>query len=464
MSVSVCGLVLMIIYTTIIIKHVRSKKNAIQRIKWDFLKVAIVIALFTNMGTVFGNVSFNVLSIRVYLFVALVDYFLGRKKISKKTFCWFSGLLIIVIMSFARLMISMNMPQVIPTATVMDEVFMGTATTAKASFSSINIVNFINLFVWVVSIMLSYKELNDRDHVEELMEFLHKSFYVFFVFVTIEFILNNLLSAREVRNVILSAMGVVDRAKVYYPQSRFGFYNFDGLYSEQSYISMMIVYYGIVYINGLRSNKERLFFVWSIIVLIMSSSTTGLYYLLIVVLVVVHLFLPNQERIMSGRTKKRMLLFLIFFIVIAASLIFARRDDITRVYSSMSLKLNAFMYGSALSSNSIINSGAIRNNANEIALKAFLAKPILGVGVGTTRAYGIWAGMLPSFGIMGVIAYFGFCNSVFHYRVKAKKGLTVSIIVLFYVILSVNFLYSMAMVPIMLLLSRNYMGEYNVSK
>ena len=201
-------------------------------------------------------------------------------------------------------MISMNMPQVIPTATVMDEVFMGTATTAKASFSSINIVNFINLFVWVVSIMLSYKELNDRDHVEELMEFLHKSFYVFFVFVTIEFILNNLLSAREVRNVILSAMGVVDRAKVYYPQSRFGFYNFDGLYSEQSYISMMIVYYGIVYINGLRSNKERLFFVWSIIVLIMSSSTTGLYYLLIVVLCIVHLILAKPRENHEWKNEK----------------------------------------------------------------------------------------------------------------------------------------------------------------
>ena len=33
-------------------KTCKIKKNAVQRIKWDFLKVAIVIALFTNMGTV----------------------------------------------------------------------------------------------------------------------------------------------------------------------------------------------------------------------------------------------------------------------------------------------------------------------------------------------------------------------------------------------------------------------------
>ncbi len=462
---SIMGLVLIILYIAITIKNILARNDSFSRIKWDYFKIAIAIPLFTNIGTVIGNISFSSFSIMAYFIVAILEFILQKKRgIKRDIFFWLSILSFILFLGLIRLSLSDNMPNIIPRTTVMDDVFGGGASVSRATFSKMNITTYIEMLIWSLSLCLSYGELRNREKTHELMGFIQKCFFIFFIIVTLEFILNNLFNARNVRDLVLDIMGVVDRSKIYYPQSRFGFYNFDGLYSEQSYISMMLVYYGIVYINGLTTAKERLFFVWSILVLVMSTSTTGYYYFILVILVILHMILPNRVKTMSTKARRRLLVFLSLFIIVSASAMLTNAEALNRVYSSLALKLSAFIYGSAPTSNTVINSGAIRNYANRIALQAFLNKPLLGVGIGTTRAYGIWAGMLPCFGILGVIAYFAFCNSIFRFSFKNKISLAISIIVLFYVILSVNFLYSMAMVPFLMLLSRNYVGEYNVSK
>ena len=112
-------------------------------------------------------------------------------------------------------------------------------------------------------------------------------------------------------------------------------------------------------------------------------------------------------------------------------------------------KMSAFIHGGKFDvSQKALNSASIRNFANFIAIRAFLKSPILGVGLGTTRGYGVIPGMLVNFGILGLITYILFLKRVFHFTLKNKKILLVIILIYLGSILSVWYSYYFAFIPL----------------
>lgn len=118
------------------------------------------------------------------------------------------------------------------------------------------------------------------------------------------------------------------------------------------------------------------------------------------------------------------------------------------------LKVTALFNG-GLSSNPVIASGATRNFANNIAMQAFWESPLLGVGVGTTRGYGICAGLLANFGILGIVALVAFLNSIVGFSIKNRKILLIVLLIYFSIVLTVWYVYMLAFIPIYLIFSEN---------
>ena len=124
-------------------------------------------------------------------------------------------------------------------------------------------------------------------------------------------------------------------------------------------------------------------------------------------------------------------------------------------------KLLAAFYGGSTGSSisATFASGAIRNYGNSVALQAFQKSPILGVGIGTTRGYGIWTGLLATFGISGIAAFLYFIDKVVDFKLKGKITLFIIICVYFSIVLSVWYAYMPALIPIYLVFSK-HTGQY----
>jgi hypothetical protein len=81
--------------------------------------------------------------------------------------------------------------------------------------------------------------------------------------------------------------------------------------------------------------------------------------------------------------------------------------------------------------------------------------PLLGVGVGTTRGYGIIIGVLVTFGICGIAAYLNFWNSALKFTLKDRLPLLLIVLAYSSSVLSVWYVYYFAFIPVFAVFSRN---------
>lgn len=87
-------------------------------------------------------------------------------------------------------------------------------------------------------------------------------------------------------------------------------------------------------------------------------------------------------------------------------------------------------------------------------MNAFRQSPILGVGIGTTRGYGILSGLLANFGVLGVAALLYFVHKVVSFCLKGKWILFIILMVYISIILSVWYVYMPALIPVYLAFSK----------
>ena len=127
-----------------------------------------------------------------------------------------------------------------------------------------NWIAFRDLILFAIVLLMYKKELSDAKIVYNLLESIRKVFHVFIILATIEFILNNIVSPTLVRDFVISIMGTMDKAKTYYPEARFGYYGITVFFAEQSYVSVLLIYYAIVWKNGIEHNIDLLFYIMSI--------------------------------------------------------------------------------------------------------------------------------------------------------------------------------------------------------
>lgn len=444
---SIAGIAVIIIYVCALLYSIASKK--MKKFKYLAFKVMIAGTMFVNVGVAIFNKSFVFLFEILYFFTII----LGEYRVKKDAVVAALISIVCVLISYAHLVIGVDLPLVIPMSERMDDAYyVGMNILQEAKFSGYNCSQFLYYAIFIVSVLFSLEYIkNSRD---DILNFVKKSFYVFFVIWTIEFILNNIVSAELVRDIVYSFFGGATDEKTYYPQLRNGFYGFVGLFSEQSYIGIMIVYYSISYINGIETKGEFTWFLYSMIILLINGSTTGIMLVPFAAVILVMHYWANK-RITRQQTIRR-LLSLIALIGIIGVVIVSQRELFLVLITATKTKITAYLVGGSGYSTSNQRSAAIRALGNQIALSAFRKCPLFGVGIGTSRGYGILVGNLLCNGIIGMIAYFHFIKKAFCLKVKNTNIILLIIVLIYsYMLLLPWYVYYACFIPLYLCFQPN---------
>ena len=424
--------------------------NTLYRFQKYSLYWLIVGTIFVNIGVgIFGKSP--VFEFELLYIAGIVMTQRQLFKIKKKVLIAASVPLLCVGISFAHLISGINLPYVIPMTERMDDAYyVGLGVLSRAKFTSFNSMQFVYYIFFVLIVALSIPKLDSNDR-KELLLYIKKAFHVFFVFWCIEFVINNFYSPKFIRDIVYSVFNVVDEWGTYYPDFRNGYYGFDGLFTEQSYIGVMVIYYSIIYKNGLLSMKDCLWHIFSIGILIMNGSSTGQ------LLILFALFILLKQYVLPRNITKKRFNFLIALVgllicfCIVAIFYGIRTGLLNELYEALITKLMAYMEGGSGYSTANQRSAAIRALGNQIARSTFVQCPLFGVGIGTTRAYGVITGALTCSGILGMIAHLSFIKNAFSIKLR-KKNIVLLIIVFLYLYMTLMpwYIYYPTFIPLYL--------------
>ena len=450
--ISVLGSIIILIYLIALLMAVRL--NKLDKFRWDVFNAAIGISIFVNVGNCFRNYSFTEICTLLVIITAIISIPKNKLRyINIRVFYASVVLLVVILISFAYVSLrSSSMPYVLPMDVNMDKAYYGVQRARRAEITRYNYIALFDLIIFMLAVILNRDYLSDNQRINELLDNIKKIFHIFFVFASIEFIVNNFISPTVIRNFTLTLVGTMDKSKTFYPENRMGYYGVTGLFSEQSYISVLLIYYSIIWKTRIRDTKELIYYSLSTIVLLMSGCSTG------IMLIPLALFIFIKECIRKNSNTKLKIIetfFTIFIVSVSLYLVLFNSKYFTESIDQTLVKFNAFVKGGNYYSDNISASGATRNYANNIALNAFFKSPIFGVGIGGTRGYGVIVGLLATFGIAGILAFYNFLNSVF--RLTLKKNVILFIILLIYLssVLSVWYSYYIAFIPIYVLFSKD---------
>ena len=454
---SVLGLVMIISYIPLLIYSLVGNKA-----RWIALNVSIFVALFNNLGTVVSSITFSDYAMYMLLIICVIEVIKKKQfKISKKYVFASIFLLTVVGIGIIYLISPLQKPLVLLMQTNMDKAYAGLGYVEEARFTYANLYAIIRFITFIGVLVLCSDFLQQEQYVERLMHNIYIAYIIFFGFATIEFLINNFVSSTIIRDFILNIIGDYDPDKTYYPRNRYGYYGFVCLYSEESYISMLLPFFGIVYQKGVNNFKEMLFFLWGSLVLLMSGCTTGLTILLFPILILARIVIKKIPRRRHPLNLLWIKISVITCCIAGIGIAIFQREQLTSIVSAVFQKVQTMIVGAQSVTSSEIMSADIRNYGNTVALNAFKVSPLFGVGIGTTRGYGMLTGFMATFGLLGIAAYLYFFYTLFGLNINKKKLLAAIYVGYLSTVLSVNFVYSFVMIPIFLLFSKQYNKENN---
>lgn len=447
---TIAGLAIIVFYTTGLLLN--TANHTLKKFKYHVFLAMLWVGMFVNIGYVvswFPALNFMYFLEILFLITSFILKAASNNMIIRMPQRMIVGVALFisaVAIAWMNLIVNPNVPDIIPYIISIDSVYEGINTAVPAYFGRSNIAHLI-FFVLFIAVCIEGREyFISESSCYRLLNIIKTMFHFMMIFWFVEFLFCNLISNNLWRGILFRIFGFVE-GKTYWGIKRYGIYGFAGLFTEQSYISIMFVYYAILYTIGIKGKKEVAFYYISLALLILNGSTTGIMLLPFGILV---WFFPKTEKL----TKRQLLratiggLSLIF---IAAIIVKVLPDFTNKIFDITISKLGTYF---ALSDQLEISlSGSIRSFGNEVALSAFLSCPIFGVGLGTTRGYGIITGMLACFGIVGNLAFFFMIKQIFKVKYRKNKTIIIAAFVYFYLILTVNYLYSATLIPLYLVFS-----------
>ena len=234
-------------------------KNKLREYCWVVFCATIAISIFINVGSCTKHFSYSEIASMVCIITSVVVKTLQKREgffIRKSIF--FSALLLISILLIGlfNLAVNTNMPYVLGMSTNIDQAFRGNEFASKARISMSNLFALFDMILFMLLLICFRKELADHRKVMQLLNIIRAVFHIFMIVAVIEFAINNTTTPTYLRDAVYSITGAFDPAKTFYPQNRFGYVGITLLFSEQSYISLFLVYDAIVWVQGYGTTKN----------------------------------------------------------------------------------------------------------------------------------------------------------------------------------------------------------------
>lgn len=451
-----------LILTLYIIFILITKKKDSQ---FSLYKLAIIVSMFVNVGFVFKNktsMSYSTYCMYICVAIFLVNSILFRKNVmykSSKAMISTILLIFVVVLSYINLMNSTNLAAVVPFEICIDDVSNGLAYTSIPVFNKNNIGAFRDFVVFCLFCTFSAGYLTDKDKVEDLIRTIEKFYKIMFIFILIEFFVSNFVSSTMMRGLINQIFGLLDKTYEV-PPERYGLFNAYGLYVEPSYVAGTILgYYAIKYVNGIKDFKDLCYYILSVLILVISGSSTGILLISIAAFVFLHstLKLNRKTVIILGLS---LTIFPLIVMGAALTLNESNRQVFDEIYETTSSKVMAYIY----KDQSDKGSGYARMNGNRMCYEVLKTNPFVGVGLGSTRGFGLIPGMVATMGLLGIAAYIFFAKVNFNIYVHKKNIVLFSIyMVLLCYVFSIWYIYMPAIIGIFIGFNKEQDGVINAN-
>lgn len=414
--------------------------NNSKEYKFFLFKISIVISMFINLGYFFDlkiHLSYSKFIMYYYVLYSGVLLLLQKtclNKIKIKAIISSFVLSFIIICGLINLIYNRNLPMIAPWGTVIDEIAFGRAHLVYPKFSEINIAAFRDMVIFLIYCFMSIEYFYNKKYVNALIKNIKKYFNILFIIIIIEFVIDNVVKVNLARDFINYVFGIVDSTYTIAPM-RFGVYAAYGLFVEPSNVgAIMIVYYSIIYCIGFSDKIDIIYFALSFIIDIVSMSSTAFLVIPFGIFVGIKHYIKgnksNENEKYNRYYRKKiffkigiMLILLPIIMFILGSILNSNNKKINTIVEQTKFKISAYVNndrrdGSAFS----------RGYGNNLAYEIVRSNPIFGVGLNTTRAFGLIPGVLECIGILGVIAYIIFIK--YHLNLKVDKSNIVLLIII----------------------------------
>lgn len=456
--ISILGALILFCYALGLIFALSVKRTRQYKI-WVLI-IAIIISLFVNLGNFMLNFSFTEVCTVLCIIACIIDFLIHRSKylkVDRKSFLLLIFLIMIVVGGHINLSLNHNMPYVLAMNINMDKAYYGLVSPVKATYGAYNRIAFFDLLLFAICLLLYRRELRNPEESSFILNTIRKAYHILFVIGVLEFFFNNFVSPTLMRDFSLSLVGSKDLAKTFYPENRFGYYGITLLFSEQSYVSVLIIYYAIIWKEHVNTVTEMIFYFLSIAILFMSGASTGIVIIPLALVVLIRELINKKQKSYIKLVEWG---FVIIVGIIAIYLVATNPLLFSDFLDSTLIKIGALIQGGKYTNNAVLASGATRNYANNLAWEAFLKSPFFGVGLGSTRGYGIWIAFAANFGILGLITFVLYLNRIFSFSLRYKILIVTLVFMYLSIVLSVWYVYMLAFIPLYLCLQ----GENKVVK
>lgn len=423
-----------------------------------FFSMTLLVGIFQNIGYFGGPVES--LTLDRFMMLVCICYwgifnFLIKSKgvwhMKKSVLYATLGLLVAVLAGVVNIGMNSSRALVALPQTNIDDITLGRAMAMQPVLGSYTVNAVVWLLVFVVFCAIGYSLLRDQEYMLQLREQVIKSFYIFFIFMLVEFLYSNLFSPDACRQLINEFCGVVNQGSTYMTgMKRFGFYVAYGLYSEPSYVYSILIYYLLILKRGFRSGGECIWYLLSFVALAVTGSALCYSVILIGAAVAIYQIFFKQTK----REIKVGVISVLLLVAVVGIVVVMNSQGLSDSRDSIINKLHDY-----LSNTKSNNSGYLRNAGNALCYNVLKYNPLFGVGIGTTRGFGILPGTLATLGIVGTALLARYYKVMFNLNIKENKLQMIILLVFFTTIYTTWHGYSPVIIAVLMSMNNFYINK-----
>lgn len=399
----------------------------INNFRWYLFLGMILSNMFIGIGYVtnIGIILFYYLFFQIlFCIVSIILIYLSKINIKMRRKNIYSALILFsfVLIGILNLLINKELPQI---TLEYDSFILGDYYgTHIPYFNESNRYYLIELVFFLVTVFLSQDYLISKEKVITLINYMKKSYMIYFIILLLEILISNIFNNNYFRDTILFIFGVQDYGEGISDYIfRNGIIGGAAFFPETSYISIILIYYLLILKQGLISNLEILMYYISILLLLLSGSSTGIMLLPLAIIISLKEIINKRKEYIHG-------LILLFYIGVIINFMYIYSDIFYLLKDVLISKINSYLSGEKLN-DVVVYSGLARSFGNEQAYKIFMEEPLWGIGLGSIWAYGIIPSALASMGIIPLLAYGVYIKYNMYISIYRKNILLLIILLLY---------------------------------
>ena len=439
-----------------------------EKLEFFFLIQMFVLSLFFGMGYVLDIgpiIYYDMYGELVYIVISLLVTDVCKGVTRGQVFA-ISLFLLSVFAGYVIVMLGINMPYIVSWDVTNDDVFYGRAQLSKPMLGASNRYYLIRMLIFFIVTLRCRKYFVERKKIDKVIEAIKNAFSFYFTALFIELAYNNIVSKILLRQFILKNLGVIEISEPFYQiRTAFGWAGADGFFSEPSYIGIAFFYLIIMCVTGIRKKVDYYTMIMGGVMFVACGAQTGFLLLPLWGYIWVKSFiLPKIKRGTVAKIRKKVFFWRGIFMACVIALYITNESRINstfeRLWGLVNDKYAAYM-GEQVSGSLTALSGATRAFGNNICYSAFFKSPLFGVGLGTTRGYGILPGALACLGIVGCIFYIFYMKVFLNLTLRRNVFMVLLIFVYCAFLLSVTYLDMAAIILMFIPFSRLLQNSYD---